>query len=42
MWASTEYAAPFGYFADLNAQDSGLRWADDWKVLGLSVRLVKE
>jgi uncharacterized protein (TIGR02145 family) len=42
MWASTEYAAPFGYFADLNAQNPGLRWADDWKALGLSVRLVKE
>jgi uncharacterized protein (TIGR02145 family) len=42
MWASTEFAAPFGYFADLNAQNPGLRWADDWKELGLSVRLVKE
>lgn len=42
MWASTEYAAPFGYFADLNTQSAGLRWADDWKELGLSVRLVKD
>jgi uncharacterized protein (TIGR02145 family) len=39
--STTEYAAPFGWFADIDATAAALRRSDDWKVMGFSVRLVK-